>query len=52
MILSEKLANVYMISLVIAKLRESGMNGVSQFRTEVKRDFMKCQKFLVSINFR
>ena len=42
-ILSEKLANFCVISREIDKITAIGMNGISQIRTEVKRDSVKCE---------
>ena len=42
------LARLHMKSL---RLWESGMNEISQFRTEVKRDSVKCKRLLLSVNF-
>ena len=35
----------------LLKLRESGTNRTSQFRSKVKRDSVKCWKLLSSVNF-
>ena len=41
-ILSEKLTRFDRVHVKLLTIRELGMNGISQFRSEVKHDSVKC----------